>query len=87
MLSNGNDIIRDIHLIAVEGRRKKRGNAGSSGYKGKTRLNMLFSPTLPAKTTQKVMLKRKMLNNRNANGKASFGQVMLMPSIVNAKKY
>ena len=52
----------------------------------RTRLNMLFSPTLPAKTIQKVMLKRKMLSNRNANGKASGGQVMLMPSIVNAKQ-
>ena len=46
---------------------------------------MLFSPTLPAKTIQKVMLKRKMLGNGNANGKASGGQVMLIPSIINAK--
>ena len=46
---------------------------------------MLFSPTLPAKTTQKVMFKRKMLDNGNANGKASGGQVMQIPSIINAK--
>ena len=46
---------------------------------------MLFSPTLPAKTTQKLMLKRKMLGNGNANGKASGGQVILIPSIINAK--
>ena len=31
---------------------------------------MLFSPTLPAKTTQEVMLKRKMQSNANA-GKAT----------------
>ena len=36
-----------------------------SGSKVKTRLNMLFSPTLPAKTTLEVMLKMKMLSNEN----------------------
>ena len=30
-----------------------------------TRLNMLFSPTLPATTTQEVMLKMKILSNIN----------------------
>ena len=31
----------------------------------KTRLNMLFSPTLPAKTTLEVMLNMKLLSNEN----------------------
>ena len=52
----------------------------------KTRLNMLFSPTLPAKTTQKVILKSEMVSKRYANCKASGGQVMPMPSIVNTKQ-
>ena len=31
----------------------------------KARLNMLFSPTLPAKTTLVIMLKMKILSNKN----------------------
>ena len=43
-------------------------NATFSIFK-RTRLNMLFSPTLLAKTNQEVMLIRKMLSNKNANDK------------------
>ena len=44
-----------------------------------TRLNMLFSPTLPAKTTQEVML-----SDKNANAKQFYCQAMLM--LTNAKE-
>jgi len=40
MLRNANDSIRDIDSIGVEGGRKKRGNGGSSGYKGKKKDNI-----------------------------------------------
>ena len=47
---------------------------------------MLFGPTLPAKITHKVMLKRKKVSNRNANGKYPGGRARPMPNIVNAKQ-
>ena len=40
MLSNANDSKRDVDSIGVEGGRKKRGNAGSSGYSGQKKDNI-----------------------------------------------
>ena len=47
---------------------------------------MQFSPTLPAKNTLEVMLKMKILSNRNIIAEDQKYKVMLMLSNANAKQ-